>query len=49
MPVVHDLADWDEMFVENVARDGLLLWARGPLPDVLAPVAERPFPTRTDG
>ncbi len=37
----RDLADWDPLFVENVARDGVLLWARGPLPPSLAPVAER--------
>lgn len=36
-----DLADWDAAFVQNVARDGILLWARGPLPTALAPVAER--------
>ncbi|HKV84612.1 MAG TPA: nucleotidyltransferase domain-containing protein [Ktedonobacterales bacterium] len=32
---------WDESFVENVARDGILLWARGPLPAALRPVEER--------
>jgi predicted nucleotidyltransferase len=32
---------WDRSFVENVARDGLLLWARNGLPAVLAPVAQR--------
>lgn len=32
---------WDESFVENVARDGILLWARGPLPATLHPVEER--------
>ncbi len=26
-----DLTDWDVTFVENVARDGIVLWARGPL------------------
>lgn len=36
-----DLADWDSMFVANVARDGILLWARCPLPPALAPVAAR--------
>jgi predicted nucleotidyltransferase len=25
-----DLKDWDPMFIENVARDGVLLWARNP-------------------
>ena len=38
---VRDLADWDPTFIENVARDGLLLWAREPLPKPLASVAER--------
>jgi predicted nucleotidyltransferase len=28
--VQHDLKDWDPMFIENVARDGVLLWARSP-------------------
>lgn len=37
----RDLADWDETFVESVARDGILLFARGPLPAPLAPVEER--------
>jgi predicted nucleotidyltransferase len=35
------LADWDERFIENVARDGVLLWTRGPLPAVLTSVAAR--------
>ncbi len=35
------LADWDETFVANVARDGILLWSRGPLPAALAPVEAR--------
>lgn len=33
--------EWDPTFVGNVARDGLLLWARGPLSKSLAPVAGR--------
>jgi predicted nucleotidyltransferase len=37
----RDLVDWDETFVESVARDGILLFARGPLPAALAPVEER--------
>jgi|SRR5690348_10963766 len=37
----RDLARWDELFIENVARDGILLWARGPLPAPLASVADR--------
>lgn len=32
------LAEWDPTFVASVIRDGLLLWARGPLPEMLAPV-----------
>ncbi|MGH2485858.1 MAG: hypothetical protein ACRDHE_07600, partial [Ktedonobacterales bacterium] len=31
------LGEWDSAFVANVARDGHLLWARGPLPAALAP------------
>lgn len=42
--VRRDLADWDPLFIENVARDGILLWARGPLPPLLAAVAERTPP-----
>src|SRR5262249_21452073 len=38
------LAGWDELFLENVARDGLLLWARGPLPEALAPIERRSLP-----
>lgn len=37
----RDLADWDAMFVANIARDGILLWARRPLPPALAAVAAR--------
>jgi predicted nucleotidyltransferase len=37
--VERDLANWDPLFVANVARDGILLWARGPLPAPLAAVA----------
>ena len=29
------------MFIENVARDGILLWSRAPLPAPFAPIAER--------
>lgn len=39
--VERDLSGWDPLFVANIARDGILLWARGPLPASLAPVAER--------
>jgi hypothetical protein len=38
-----DLRGWDVAFIENVARDGLLLWARGSLPSLLAPVERRPI------
>jgi predicted nucleotidyltransferase len=43
----RDLARWDETFIENVARDGILLWARGALPEPLAPVAARTLDTPT--
>jgi len=36
-----DLAGWDRAFVANVAREGMLLWARAPLPEALAAVASR--------
>lgn len=35
------LREWGSTFVANVARDGILLFARGPLPGLLAPVAKR--------
>jgi predicted nucleotidyltransferase len=35
------LREWDPTFVANVARDGILLFARGLLPEPLAPIAER--------
>lgn len=37
----RDLAHWDPLFIENVARDGILLWARGPLPPPFAPIKKR--------
>lgn len=37
----RDLEGWDPLFIENVARDGILLWGRAPLPDPLAPAAAR--------
>lgn len=40
----HDLAGWDATFIANVARDGVLLWARAPLPAALAAVAARLIP-----
>jgi predicted nucleotidyltransferase len=39
--IYRDLANWDPMFIENVARDGILLWSRGHLPAAFAPIAER--------
>ncbi|HST89997.1 MAG TPA: nucleotidyltransferase domain-containing protein, partial [Ktedonobacterales bacterium] len=41
------LDEWDPTFVENVAWDGLLLFARGPLPEQLAAV-ERRVPWTSD-
>jgi predicted nucleotidyltransferase len=32
MFATRDLAEWDETFIENVARDGLLLYGTHPLP-----------------
>lgn len=34
-------AHWDTLFVETVAEDGLVLWARCPLPIALAALADR--------
>jgi predicted nucleotidyltransferase len=42
--IYRTLAGWDPLFIENVARDGILLWSRGPLPDRLETVAERTLP-----
>jgi predicted nucleotidyltransferase len=39
--VYCDLERWDSLFIENVARDGILLWSRAPLPRPFAPIAER--------
>ena len=39
--VERDLASWDPLFVETVARDGILLWARGPLPEPFKSITER--------
>lgn len=35
------LGEWDPTFIANVARDGRLLWACGPLPPPLAAVGSR--------
>ena len=32
----HTMREWDATFITNVARDGLLLWRRGPLPKPLS-------------
>ncbi len=34
-------SEWDPIFIANVARDGVLLWARNGLPAPLAGLAER--------
>ena len=39
--IYKDLANWDPMFIENVARDGILLWSRGPLPAAFASIEKR--------
>jgi predicted nucleotidyltransferase len=39
MLATHDLAEGDPAFVANVARDGRVLFARGPLPPPLAHLA----------
>ncbi len=39
--VHRDLAGWDSLFLENVARDGILLWSRGVLPNALKPIEAR--------
>lgn len=41
IPAASDLADWDDTFVANVVRDGVLLWARQTLPPTLATLATR--------
>ncbi len=40
------LGEWDPAFVEQVARDGLLLFARKPLPEPLAGVRPIAAPTK---
>jgi predicted nucleotidyltransferase len=46
--VYCDLERWDSLFIENVARDGILLWTRGPLPAPFASIAERATITLVD-
>ena len=44
MLATEDLADWDETFVQNLLREGIVLWARGKLRGPLArllPVSSR--------
>lgn len=41
MLAAEDFAEWDDLFVENVAREGIVLWARGELPSRLAVCARR--------
>jgi predicted nucleotidyltransferase len=36
-----NLTGWDASFTANVAREGILLWARGPLPAALAAAGSR--------
>jgi hypothetical protein len=38
-------AGWDPAFVERITQDSILLWSRGPLPAVLAPMEARQVPT----
>jgi len=38
---VRDMRGWDPLFVEHVASEGLVLWARGSLPGRLASLADR--------
>lgn len=40
------LSEWDETFVTSVVRDGILLWVRGPLPDILKPLLRQQSPPR---
>lgn len=35
------LGEWDPTFIASVLRDGLILWARAPLPDTLKPLLGR--------
>ncbi len=39
----RNLGEWDSTFIASISRDGVLLWTRGELPDVLLPVAHRGF------
>ena len=41
----RDLGEWDTAFVANVARDGVLLWAKWPLPAMLRTLDAHPAAT----
>lgn len=43
MFATRNLSEWDSTFTASINRDGVLLWARGELPDVLLPIANRGF------
>lgn len=45
----RDLREWGASFVANVARDGLVLWARGALPDTLRSMDRRAAASTTAG
>ena len=49
LPLASHLPGSDSTFIANVARDGLLLWSRGPLPDALAAVWLGAAPTDHGG
>lgn len=36
MFATRTMHEWDPLFIENVARDGIVLYARGPLPDAIS-------------
>ena len=38
----RDLQEWDPTFIANVARDGIVLFQRGPLPSVLKAHKDQP-------
>jgi|GEM_PF-2352433 predicted nucleotidyltransferase len=47
LTAIRDLADWDTTFVENIRRDGIVLWARDELPFLSVATAEWPQQHRT--
>lgn len=42
MFATRTMREWDTTFIANVAHDGLLLWARGPLPQPLSALERSP-------